>query len=169
MSTLVIHPHDPSTEFLSAIYEGSREYVILRDHLGPLGPIIREFDRVIMLGHGSPQGLFSVGKFPGSYAIDCSHVEDLRGKPNLYVWCHASSFVHHHGLSGLSSGMFISEVSEAQWAGIPTTQRKVDESNRRFAESMRRYEHYDPVLALREYYDPSCAVTRYNLCQFMQF
>ena len=73
-----------------------------------------------MLGHGSPYGLLNAGQFPdaGSYIIDDSMVSLLKNKTNsLFVWCTADLFVRRHGLSGLYSGMFISEVGEACFRG----------------------------------------------------
>jgi hypothetical protein len=108
-----------------------------------------------MMGHGSPSGLFSIGKFlpdnkrnleiadivysgwsHGSI-IDHTTVELLRNKECIYIWCNADQFVKKHDLKGLYSGMFISEVSEATYCGLPDTpQSVVDISNDSFARWM---------------------------------
>lgn len=78
--------------------------------------LIESHDRVLMLGHGSPWGLLSTGQFPdaGLFIIDESMVLPLQNKTNsVFIWCNADQFVQRHGLSGLNSGMFISEVLEA--------------------------------------------------------
>jgi len=75
--------------------------------------LIESHDRVLMLGHGSPLGLMNAGQFPdaGSYIIDDSMVLPLKNKTNsLFIWCHAAQFVHRHGLLGICSAMFVSEV-----------------------------------------------------------
>ena len=87
----------------------------------------------MMMGHGSPSGLFSVGRFDGAYIIDGSFVEVLREKECVFIWCNADKFVEHHGLKGLYSGMFVSEVAEAAYCGFLTDQSAVDQSNNSFA------------------------------------
>jgi hypothetical protein len=49
------------------------------------------------------------------------------------IWCHSNKFMEHHQLNGLYSGMFVSEMSEANCYDIQTTQAEVDESNNTFA------------------------------------
>jgi hypothetical protein len=95
--------------------------------------LIEEHDRVMMCGHGSPLGLFSVGQFPDTkgYVIGSNMVETLSKKDNsIFIWCNADQFVNYHKLKGFYSGMFISEVGEAYYCGLPgTEQDSVDESN----------------------------------------
>ena len=136
--TLVIHPEDRSTYFLSPIYENIPNVTILRS--GTREQVEEEIlnhDRIMMMGHGSPWGLFSVGRFIGAngYVIDHDTVELLRGTENVFIWCNADKFVVKHNLNGLYSGMFISEVGEANYCGLPgTPQEVVDESNNTVAE-----------------------------------
>ena len=137
MKTLIIHPTDPSTWFLNILYaplvrsgratlltEGSREQV--RD-------LMKTHDRVMMMGHGAPDGLFCVGQFSGTggYIVERSMVPLLRQKKDsVFIWCHADRYVRKHDLDGFSCGMFISEVGEARFCGVPeATQPMVDESN----------------------------------------
>ncbi len=87
----------------------------------------------MMMGHGSPSGLFSIGKFDSAYAIDESLVELLKKKECVFIWCNADKFIDRYNLKGLYSGMFISEVSEAAYCGFFTNQSTVDESNNSFA------------------------------------
>ena len=141
--TLVIHPYDPTTEFLRPIYSGLEGAVVLRGNYTKdyVRQMIEESDRVIMLGHGSPSGLFSIGKFQycnNGLIIDESMVAALgRKKNNMYIWCNADQFVTKHNLKGLYSGMFISEVGEAHYCGLPgTPQSVVDMSNDSFARWM---------------------------------
>ena len=148
--TLVIHPDDPSTDFLTPIYDNIFQATVVTGGVSKdeLKQMITYHDRVIMLGHGSPHGLFSVGMFrddPGvvypqrfnyAYAIDSTMVEVLNQKDNnVYIWCNADQFVNRHKLKGFYSGMFISEVSEATYCGLPgTEQDQVDQSNHYFAQ-----------------------------------
>jgi hypothetical protein len=141
MKTLIIHPDDRSTDFLKPIYENVTDAMILnggatKDQVKEL--IVRH-DRVIMLGHGSPFGLFSVGRFTGSngYIIDSTMVDALKHTECIFIWCNADQFVKKHNLKGLYSGMFISEVGEATYCGLPgTPQSIVDTSNDSFARWM---------------------------------
>ena len=97
---------------------------------------IKQHDRIMMMGHGAPNGLFSVGQFPQTYGliINVDTVPLLQNKECIFIWCNADQFVNKHNLKGLYSGMFISEVSEAHYCGLPNTpQEVVNESNDFFA------------------------------------
>jgi hypothetical protein len=134
--TLVIHPDDRSTDFLRPIYSNIPNVTIITKdvNLRELQAQIMAHDQIIMLGHGSPSGLFNVARIGyGGYTIGFSMVDYLRGKELIAIWCHANQFMERHQLSGLYSGMFISEVGEANFYNIKTTQAEVDESNDTFA------------------------------------
>lgn len=140
--TLIIHPLDSSTDFLKPIYaKVSNSTIITSGNRGQVNEEIMKHDRIMMMGHGSPWGLFSVGQFTGiegkhnGYVIDHDTVSLLRDKENMFIWCNADRFVNRYELSGFYSGMFISEVGEAYTCGLPkTSQDVVDESNNTFAE-----------------------------------
>jgi hypothetical protein len=140
MKTLVIHPHDPSTHFLKPIYENIKDAIILNAgaNKDQVRELITQHDRIIMLGHGSPNGLFSIGRFTNTkfgYIIDSTMVEVLKDKECISIWCHADQFMNNHILSGFYSGMFISEVGEATVCGLPgISQSTVDTSNNYFAQ-----------------------------------
>lgn len=137
---LIIHPDDRSTDFLKPIYEKLPNITVITGGLSYMDvrTLIKEHDQVMMMGHGSPYGLFSMGKFTysGGYIIDLMMVDLLKEKNNnVYIWCNADQFVDKHKLNGIYSGMFISEVEEAEYCGLPNTeQNEVDESNNTFAE-----------------------------------
>jgi len=138
MKTLVIHPGDRSTDFLKPIYKDITATVITGGvSKDDVLKMINEHDRIMMMGHGSPWGLFSIGKFLNSHGhiIDNTMVHALsQKKNNVFIWCNADQFVKRHELKGLYSGMFISEVGEAYVCGLSNTpQSTVDESNNSFA------------------------------------
>jgi len=145
MKTLIIHPEDSSTTFLDIVYESiPNKTVITGGHSkAQVQQLIREHDRVMMMGHGSPGGLFNVGKFTncGAYIIDQQMVPLLKEKTdNVFIWCNADKFVDVFGLKGFYSGMFISEVGEAYYCGLPhTEQDQVDESNYGFVNIIGKY------------------------------
>jgi hypothetical protein len=136
MSTLIIHPSDTSNRFSETdlcvpipnktIITGGVTKTELRE-------LIKNHDRIIMLGHGSPWGLMSVGQFcyNGNYIVDLTMVDLLsRKKDNIYIWCHAYKFVQDNQLMGFFSDMFISEISEANYYGFwDLEQHTIDESN----------------------------------------
>lgn len=150
MKTLVIHPEDHSTDFLKPIYANVTNATIVTGGVTKedVAEMIKTHDRVMMMGHGSPFGLFSVGKFKSkpyivngvsygsAYVIDNEMVPLLNEKENnVFIWCNADKFVNKYDLKGFYSGMFISEVGEAIYCGLPgTEQDQVDASNNYFAE-----------------------------------
>ena len=145
MKTLVIHPKDLTTDFLCPIYESIECKTILRSGLSKneVAEQISVHDRIIMLGHGSPNGLFAVGQFTcgNSYIIDNSLVKLLAEKDeNIYIWCHANKFVENRNLRGFYTGMFVSEILEAIYCDLPLVDQKlVDESNNEFSRIVSRY------------------------------
>lgn len=137
MTTLVIHPDDRSTDFLRPIYRNLRHKTVITGPITKDGmnALIKTHDQIIMLGHGSPSGLFDMSRSGyGSYIIGSQEADVLHGKELVSVWCHADKFMERHKLDGLYSGMFISEVGEARYYGLnEVTQAEVDESNDAFA------------------------------------
>lgn len=65
MNNLIIHPENSSTNFLKPIYARIKNKTIITCGIDKeeLMKQIELHDRVIMLGHGSPIGLFSVNRF----------------------------------------------------------------------------------------------------------
>jgi hypothetical protein len=132
MKTLVIHPEDSTTTFLSKIYEG-QDWTIETRHRGSgyhrkeFIQQVKEHDRIIMMGHGYPGGLFM------SY-VNPEAVYLLREKDCICIWCNADQFVQRYKLTGFFTGMFISEVGEANYYQIHATQEQVDISNNMFAD-----------------------------------
>ena len=136
MKTLVIHPEDRSTDFLRPIYTNIKRKTVLSKNVSrdKLLAAVRSHDVIIMLGHGSPNGLFNVsGIGKGIMVVGESLVEELRGKQLIAIWCNSDKFIERHRLPALYSGMFISEVSEARYCNVQGDQAMVDESNNTFA------------------------------------
>ena len=133
MKTLVIHPDDRSTDFLKVIYK-DKDWTILNDWVDKINrnefrKMVKNHDRIIMMGHGGPSGLFF------SY-VNPQLVQILREKECVSIWCNADQFVDRYKLSGFHTGMFISEVSEAFYFGITATQDEIDHSNNLFVKLM---------------------------------
>jgi hypothetical protein len=135
MKTLVIHPDDPSTENLKAVYQNIQNCTVITGGVSVafVHQQIIKHDRVIMLGHGTSLGLLAMGNFTDEtvevyedgysyvplYVVDESSVAALSKKQNnIYIWCYASDYVKAFGLKGFCSGMYISELMEAYLMGI---------------------------------------------------
>lgn len=160
-NTLVIHADDRSTDFLKAIYEGMGFPVLSqRVTRAEIRKQIEAHDRLFMLGHGSPSGLFSHGGL-----IDDEYGPLLAQKTDgLYIWCNADAYAKRNKLTGLVSGMFISEVGEARMFGIEATQQEVDASNAAFAKAAREcLDSGAPHATVRERYtSATCKITKFN-------
>lgn len=132
MKILVIHPADPTTDFLKKIYSGIDCNVVTGNTSNSsLKRLIKEHDRVFILGHGAPYGLFGHGRL----IIDSTFVDWLRGMDNnVYIWCNADKFVERYGLKGFYSGMFISEPEEADFYKVTATKQEITYSNEYFSE-----------------------------------
>lgn len=134
MKTLVIHPKDYSTDFLSHIYEG-KDYTVITENPSnsQLRKQIIEHDRIIMLGHGDARGLFGHKRM----LIHAQHVNFLREKEVIAIWCHADEFIKKYNLKGFYTGMFISEIDEAYYESVyGVTTNEIDTSNEVFAKAV---------------------------------
>ena len=58
--------------------------------------------------------------------VNSSHVQFLRDKTCIGIWCKADQFAKDYKLHGLFSGMIISEMYEAIKEHITTTQEEID-------------------------------------------
>lgn len=142
MKRLIIHPKDRTTDFLKPIYAGLDATVITGGfQKDTVRKLAEGYDQVIMMGHGSPSGLFACGQFSPTFngcIVDGSWADILAEKANsVFIWCNADQFTAKHNLSGFFTGMFISEVFEAWVCGLRNVkQSEVDESNERFSKIM---------------------------------
>ena len=149
MKTLIIHPKDNTTSFLDIVYQTIEDKTLITGGITKeeLHELIKSHDRVMMMGHGSPSGLFSIGQFKrtGGYIIDHTTVPLLEEKKDsVFIWCNADMFVNEFELKGFYSGMFISEVGEAMYCGLPgICQGIVDESDYGFSEIISKHINED--------------------------
>ena len=143
MKSLAIHPDDRSTDVLRDIYADVPDCTVITGHNNKkrLIEMVYDHDFIFMLGHGCPHGLFGMGLFPGSYAIDKDFVPALREKKqNICVaWCNADVFFDTHKLAGFYTGMIISELIEAMYFNLRPTEEEVNSSNTRFASSIKKH------------------------------
>lgn len=161
MKTLVIHPKDESTDFLKAIY-ADKNWTIINDNPShsKLKTLIKEHDRIIMLGHGSQDGLYGFDRF----VIDSTLVYLLREKECVCIWCYAHQFVEKYGLKGFHTDMFISELDEAFLMGVDCfSPSEINESNIKFAEIVNQYiDEANCLELIKNDYEPINEVVKYN-------
>lgn len=174
MKTLVIHPEDKSTDFLSSIYENIPDMTLIKGGVDKHKVInlIKENERIIMMGHGCQYGLLSMGNFKGSeLIIDTKSVPFLKRKNNIFIWCNADQFVDYFDLKGFYTGMFISEIEEAMDCGIDfddCSQVNIDESNNTFTNIVKNYVNddyksiYDNVLKEYRFIAEKNPIALYN-------
>ena len=64
MKTLVIHPSDVTTDFLKVIYS-DLDCTIINTNIShsKLKQLIKENDKIVMLGHGTEEGLLGFKRF----------------------------------------------------------------------------------------------------------
>ena len=143
-STFVLHPDDRSTDFLSPLHRHLEDKNVITGGIGEKK--IREYlmghDQLILMGHGTSNGLLSVGKFPDHFlfVINQDDTEILRQKPNnIFIWCYASSFARAQKIRSFCTGMFISETSEARYLGLyDVNNKEIEISNETFVDVVAR-------------------------------
>lgn len=163
MKTLVIHPPDPTTDFLKEIYK-DKDWTVTDASIpkSKLFLLIKSHDRIVMLGHGTDDGL--IGFSPHRYVINSRLVYLLREKYCVCIWCNADVFVTDYKLKGFFTGMIISEYEEAMIYAVNTTDSKISASNAAFANAIKMAIDAPNMLevAKENYINESCLVTRFN-------
>ena len=133
MNTLVIHPYDPTTDFLSVIYK-DKYWTVIRENVSKKVLIenIKAHKRIVMLGHGYEGGLFGFDRV----VINSELVYLLREKQCVCIWCNAQYFVEKYELKGFYTGMIISDDMEANMYCVNTKPKEIKESNALFAKAI---------------------------------
>jgi hypothetical protein len=172
MKTLIIHPSDPTTDFLKPIYYDMKvkQTTILWGHLLKEDVIeqIKIHDRIICMGHG-----LHLGQFNGNQglAIDDFSVQFLIEKECIFIWCFADQFVLRNNISALCTGMVISESREAHFFDLPDDWELINKSNKMFSSAMRvAITDSNPVEAFKYLYrDESNPIVAFNRNNFFKF
>jgi hypothetical protein len=141
MKTLVIHPHDDTTNFLCEIYK-DKDWTVISDikiSSASLKRQIKAHDRIIMLGHGTGEGLICAiqNSYACKWLINSSLVYLLREKNCVGIWCNADVFFNKYKLKGFYTGMIISEHTEAIDFAVNTTADELLHSNVWFAKCVK--------------------------------
>ena len=94
--------------------------------------IANEKDFILFCGHGTPGGLLAPSW--DDMVLDEHNLNLVKAKNVVGIWCNASSFAVHHKVSGFSSSMFVSNLSEAYMVGIhDTTADSIARNVKRFS------------------------------------
>lgn len=168
----IIHANDPTTKVLSHLYEQRQDISTRITEVSTNSDIqraIRGDDTIMMLGHGNQFGLFSKPNKNGEYErflITDRHVQFLRDKTCIGIWCHANMFAERYGLHGLFSGMIISELQEAVDYNIPATKEEIDAEMEKFArrlsECIERFGLAETSIRMRGLDDVKSELTTFN-------
>lgn len=176
MKYLIVHPNDRSTDFLKRIYSQISTPTLITGGItkSDLIDSIDTHDRCLFLGHGLHTGLLSMNKFKTRdlTILDGSMAPILKSQTNnLYIWCHAKSFVQKHDLHGIFSDMFISEINEALYYNFKNiSKREIEESNYVFSEIVGSNigrpinETYDVLIREYSLFSKGNTIARFN-CQ----
>ena len=135
---LVIHSKEVRTAMMSILYKGTEAQVFNQEtsnsKIERLLSNCSQHERIMLLGHGSDDGLFSrddmfsddnrvlVGRNHACYLSQ--HGANIVG-----IWPNAYKFARREGLHGLFSGMLITDQYEAEHYGIITLQHIIEEAN----------------------------------------
>lgn len=124
---IVIHiDSQTDTSFLKECYKNIKDAIVLYN---PTKEEVNETltaypdDDVMMMGHGSSSGLFSVD-WKGN-VIDYTNVHLLKGRNCIGIWCWAKEFARNYGLKGYFTSMFISNEGEARSFGFLADNKQV--------------------------------------------
>ena len=168
----VIHANDPTTQFLSLLYsqrEDLKAHITEKNTNMEVIRAVRSDNSIMMLGHGNRYGLFSISRKDGTYnrhLINSDHVQFLRGKPCIGIWCHADKFADDYKLHGLFSGMIISELKEAEEEKVTTTREELDREMVKFATRLRdclqQYDLKEIPARMRELDDTRSPLNLFN-------
>ncbi len=159
-TTLVIHPKDQTTDFLSEIYS-DKNWTVINTNVSKkfIKEQIKLHDRIVMLGHGTEKGLLGYDRL----VIDSTLVYLLREKYCVCVWCNADVFVQKYNIKGFYTGMIISEYQEALYFSVPSNPQWINESNTDFALAIKNsIDSDDFVDNTKMLYEGNSAVVEFN-------
>lgn len=143
---IVVHPKDKTTQMLERLYEGlpcqKLDTTLSKNQLRSLLYATPSSERIMLLGHGCEEGLLTrdddtKDEFRKLIDHSFSHILKKHNGRIFAVFCHAKDFAEKERLHGLFSGMIISEMSEAELYGIPTTTEELDKENIKLAKNLR--------------------------------
>ncbi len=160
MKTLVIHPTDHTTDFLSSIYD-NKDWTVITNNISKklLKEQIKNHDRIVMLGHGTEDGLIGFDRF----IINSTLVYLLRDKNCVCIWCNADQFVDKYKLTGFYTGMIISEIEESYLYSVLVSHDDLIKSNILFADAIKKsIDSGDILTEIKKYYIGDSSLIKFN-------
>ena len=125
---------------------------------------------------GNEYGLFSKLVKDGNYKrfmITYKHVQFLRGKTCIGIWCYANKFAEKYRIHGLFSGMIISGLQEAIDLGVPATKEEIDTEMEKFTmclkDCMETYWLKQTPQRMKELDNVQSALTKFNYCNLYYY
>ena len=168
----VIRANDPTIKVLSYLYqqrEDMKTLITERNTSSDVQRAIRTDDVIMMLGHGNEYGLFSKPEKDGNYKrfmITDKHVQFLRDKTCIGIWCYANKFAEKYRLHGLFSGIIISESQETIDLGVPATKEEIDKEMEKFTSRLKdcieTYGVEQVPMRMKELDNVQSALTKFN-------
>lgn len=99
--------------------------------------ILNELDTLILVGHGTSNGLLAPDYNYGTYIIHQNNVHLINASNVICFWCNASTFVMNNNIRAFATSMFISNVNEAYDNGITNyTQDDINANSIRFCDEI---------------------------------
>lgn len=139
---IVIHiDTQQDTSFLKKTYEGIDNLNLLYNPTKEqVNKTLEENpnEDVMMLGHGSPSGLFSYDYWNDGDVIGAANAHLLKGRNCIGIWCWAKKFAKNYGLKGYFTSMFISNEGEARTFGYNATEEEVFNEVELFSERINK-------------------------------
>lgn len=143
---IVIHPTDCTTTELKGLYAGQNDVVLLNEQSSDKEICHALYhspasETIMILGHGYDGGLFSRfdDKLPmfDRIIVGHKHAYYLRYHRVIGIWCFAYDYAVKENIHGLFSGMFISEIEEAEEWNVETTADEIKREFVKFVERLR--------------------------------
>jgi hypothetical protein len=99
--------------------------------------ILNELDTLILVGHGTSNGLLAPDYNYGTYIIHQNNVHLINASNVICFLCNASTFVMNNNIRAFATSMFISNVNEAYDNGITNyTQDDINANSIRFCDEI---------------------------------
>lgn len=111
--TLVIHPKDPRTFFMSSIYLNKPNYDVFNDVTYSREKIIEllsNYKRIILLGAGDFKGMYDGTR--ECYLIDADLYPYLKDKEVISIWNYSDQFMRKGWIKGFHTGVLIYELED---------------------------------------------------------
>ena len=91
--------------------------------------LMNENDTLILVGHGTDNGLLFPNFYSGEYIIHENNIDLVHAKNVICVWCYAHEFCTKHNLNWFATSMVISNYVESLINHIVATDKEIKSAN----------------------------------------